>query len=530
MMDSAFENGVGTRGLDADAGSIRYVEDAASIRVNDSCSVGYGSDCCDGPKNQGAYAPRSPIARRAFLGRTAGGMLGSIAWSWLNAAERESKRLVGTHHKPRAERIVILFQNGGPSQMDLFDPKPELSKRNGQPYPGQTKVETLSPSASGKLLGSPFEFRPAGKSGMLLSELIPHTAAIADDITLVRSMTTESVCHETALRIAHSGHPLATDRPSFGSWLTYGLGSVNQNLPAFVVLPDPGGLPINGTLNWSAGWLPAQHQGTPFNMGELSGSPVLNLRTPSRISATARTQQLELVRRLNEQHASRFPENSDLEARLHDFETAARMQSAVPDAVDLSRETAETRKLYGIDQPLTQAYGTRCLLARRLLEQGVRFVGVYLKGQPWDTHSDNANATKKVAAELDQPSAALVQDLKSRGLLDSTLVVWMGEFGRTPVSQGANGRDHSRRGFSIWMAGGGVRGGYAHGATDEFGYESVEKVVTMHDLHATLLHALGLDHTRLTFDHDGRRESLSDSDLTRAKVINELLRSHDALE
>lgn len=467
--------------------------------------------------------------RRAFLGQTAGGLLGSIAWTWLNAAEGQGKtpgsdsaRTIGPHHHPKAQRIVILFQNGGPSQMDLFDPKPELTKLNGKPYPGKSKVETLSPSASGNLLGSPFEFKPAGKSGMMLSELIPHTAAIADDICLVRSMTTESVCHETALRIAHSGHPLATDRPSFGSWLTYGLGAGNQNLPAFVVLPDPGGLPINGTLNWSAGWLPAQHQGTPFNVGE-SSAPVLNLRTPGRISATARTQQLALIRRLNEQHASRFPENSDLEARLRDFETAARMQAAVPDAVDLTRETEATRKLYGMDQPATQAYGTRCLLARRLLEQGVRFVGVYLKSQPWDTHSDNANATKKVASELDQPSAALVQDLKQRGMLDSTLVVWMGEFGRTPVSQGANGRDHSRRGFSLWMAGGGVKGGYAHGATDEFGYESVEKIVTMHDLHATLLNALGLDHHRLTFDHDGRSESLSDADLTKARVVQELL-------
>lgn len=407
--------------------------------------------------------------------------------------------------------------------MDLFDPKPELLKRSGQPFPGQQKVETLSPSASGKLLGSPFAFRPAGRSGMLLSELIPHTAAIADDIALVRSMTTESVCHEAALRIAHSGHPLATDRPSLGSWLTYGLGSLNQNLPAFVVLPDPTGLPINGTLNWSAGWLPAQHQGTPFNVGELSQSPVLNLYTPGRTPAAARTRQLELVRLLNETYGSRFPENTELEARLRDFETAARMQSAVPAAVDLGRETAETRRLYGLDQPATQPYGTRCLLARRLIEQGVRFVGVYLKSQPWDTHADNANATKKVAGEIDQPSAALVRDLKARGLLDSTLVVWMGEFGRTPVSQGANGRDHSRRGFSLWLAGGGVRGGYSHGATDEFGYESIEQVVTMHDLHATLLNLLGLDHLRLSFEHDGRRERLTDPDLTRARVVRELL-------
>ncbi len=463
--------------------------------------------------------------RRAFLGQSASGLLGTIALQWLT--ERESRAadrtaISGPHPAPKAERIVCLFQNGGPSQMDLFDEKPELAKLSGMPYPGQSKVETLSPSASGNLLGSPFKFRPYGQCGMRLSEIIPHIAGIADDITLVRSMTTESVCHETALRIAHSGHPLATDRPSLGSWLTYGLGSANHDLPAFVVLPDPGGLPINGTLNWSAGWLPAQHQGTPFSVGDTS-APVLNLRTPDRIPSAARARQLQLVSRLNQEHADRFPENTDLEARLRDFETAARMQAAVPGAVDLTQETEETRELYGLDQPATQAYGSRCLLARRLIERGVRFVGVYLKGQPWDTHADNANATKGVAAGIDQPSAALVRDLKQRGLLDTTLVVWMGEFGRTPVSQGANGRDHSRRGFSLWLAGGGMKPGYAHGTTDDFGYESITDVVSMHDLHATLLHALGLDHQRLVFDHDGRQETLTEPDLTKAKVVPELL-------
>ncbi len=464
--------------------------------------------------------------RRAFLGRTAGGMLGSIALSWLAANESrgaETDAHVGPHHPPRAKQIICLFQNGGPSQMDLFDEKPELTRLSGKPYPGSQKVETLSPSASGNLLGSPFTFQPAGECGMRLSEIIPHIAGIADEITLVRSMKTESVCHETALRIAHSGHPLATDRPSLGSWLTYGLGSYNQNLPALVVLPDSQGLPINGTLNWSAGWLPAQYQGTPFSVGGASGSPVLNLQTPERITPSAREKQLEFVTRLNRNFAGRFPENTDLEARLRDFETAARMQSAVPEAVDLSRETAATQEMYGLNRPETQSYGMRCLLARRLIERGVRFVGVYLRSQPWDTHSDNANATKTVAAGIDQPSAALVRDLKLRGLLDSTLVVWTGEFGRTPVSQGANGRDHSRRGFSLWLAGGGIRSGYAHGATDEFGYESVDQVVTMHDLHATLLHALGLDHRKLTFHHEGRDESLTDADLTQARVVHELM-------
>lgn len=457
-------------------------------------------------------------------------MLGSIALNWLSegsataAAEgRTAASMQPAESFRRIERVICLFQNGGPSQMDLFDPKPQLNRLSGQPYPGSKKVETLSPSASGNLLGSPFQFHHAGESGMLLSELIPHTAGIADDITLIRSMTTESVCHETALRIAHSGHPIATDRPSLGAWMSYGLGSTNENLPTFVVLPDSGGLPINGTLNWSAGWLPALHQGTPFQVGDSNVSPVLNLGTPNRIPSEARRRQLQFVRRLNEEHAVRFPGNTDMQARLKDFETAARMQAAVPQAVDLSRETATTRAMYGLDQEVTQTYGTRCLLARRLVEHGVRFVGVYLKGQPWDTHSDNANATKAVAAGIDQPSAALVKDLKLRGLLDTTLVLWMGEFGRTPVSQGANGRDHSRRGFSVWMAGGGLRGGYSHGATDEFGYESIEQVVTVHDIHATVLHLLGLNHRQLTFSHDGRQETLTEADLTQARVVQEIL-------
>jgi hypothetical protein len=473
---------------------------------------------------------QSTVQRRVFLGRSAVGLMGNVALQWLAGNSNGAARRVSAmepsavgHPRARIERVICLFQNGGPSQMDLFDPKPELQKRNGQPYPGTQKVETLSPSASGNLLGSPFQFRPAGQSGMVLSELIPKTASIADDITLIRSMTTESVCHETALRIAHSGHPIATDRPSLGAWMSYGLGTTNENLPAFVVLPDPGGLPINGTLNWAAGWLPALHQGTPFQVDDAGGSPVLNLSTPTRISAAARIRQLQLIQELNQQHALRFPENTDMQARLRDFETAARMQAAVPGAVDLAEETPATRALYGLDQPATQAYARRCLLARRLIEKGVRFVGVYLKSQPWDTHSDNANATREVAAGIDQPSAALVQDLKQRGLLDSTLVVWMGEFGRTPVSQGANGRDHSRRGFSLWMAGAGLRGGYSHGATDEFGYESVEQVVSVHDLHATILHLLGIDHRRLTFSHDGREETLTDADLTQARVVTELL-------
>jgi hypothetical protein len=354
---------------------------------------------------------------------------------------------------------------------------------------------------------------------MELSELLPHTGSIADEITLVRSMSTESVDHESALRLIHSGKFLA-GMPSWGSWLVYALGSENANLPAFVVLSDPGGLPVDGEKNWSSGWLPAVYQGTMFNAGR---APVLNLAPPGGASPASRQRQLELLDRLNRRHFARHAGNSELAARIANVETAARMQTAAPDAVDLSHETEETRKLYGLDQPATKEYGTRCLLARRLVEQGVRFVQIVLKGQPWDTHAKNAESLKGLCAMTDQPSAALVKDLKRRGLLESTIVMWTGEFGRLPVSQGTDGRDHNRHGFSLWLAGGGFKAGYIHGATDDFGYKSVEKVVSVHDLHATLLSAMGLDHLRLTYPHDGRDASLTDAEVTKANVVADLL-------
>jgi hypothetical protein len=352
-----------------------------------------------------------------------------------------------------------------------------------------------------------------------LCELLPHTGSIADDLTLVRSMSTESVDHESALRLIHTGRFLA-GMPVWGSWLVYALGSENANLPAYVVLADPGGLPVDGERNWSAGWLPAVYQGTPFRSGS---APVHNLQTPEGLTAEARRNQLDFLARLNRRHHQRFPENTELAARISNFETAARMQAEVPDVVDLSRESEATRRLYGLDNPVTAEYGQRCLLARRLVERGVRFVQVFLSGQPWDTHSKNAESLKGLCARTDQPSAALVQDLKQRGLLDSTIVLWTGEFGRLPISQGTDGRDHNRHAFSLWLAGGGFRGGYVHGATDDFSYRAVENVVTVHDLHATLLHALGIDHRRLALPHDGRDTSLTDADVTGARLVPELL-------
>jgi hypothetical protein len=308
--------------------------------------------------------------------------------------------------------------------------------------------------------------------------------------------------------------------PVWGSWVVYGLGTENENLPSYVVLTDPGGLPVDGVKNWSSGWLPAVYQGTPFRSGP---TPVLDLKTPADLPAAARENQLKWLDTINRRHLRRHPENTELQARIKNFETAARMQTTVPDLLDFSKESEATRKMYGLENPATAEYGRRCLLARRLVENGVRFVQLYMKGQPWDTHSNNAESLKGLCATTDQPSAALVRDLKQRGLLDSTIVIWTGEFGRLPISQGTDGRDHNRHAFSMWIAGGGFRKGYTHGATDDFGYSSVEKVVTVHDLHATLLHTLGIDHQKLSLENDGRQTSLTDAEVTGAKIVPDLL-------
>jgi hypothetical protein len=467
------------------------------------------------------------LTRRAFLGHYAG-CLGSLALAHLlpgDAAGRTDSNALRAplapkppHHRPRAKTVICLFQHGGPSQMDLFDPKAALAKYQGKPYPGG-QLEIHFHTQSGNLLASPFKFQKQGKAGVEISELLPHTARIADDLTLVRSMTTESVDHEAALRMIHSGKTFA-GRPVLGSWVLYGLGSMRQDLPAYVVLSDPGGLPTDGPQNWSSGFLPAIYQGTPFRP---SGLPVANLKPPEGLLPDARRNQLRFLNELNQLHRQRYPRNSELEARISNFELAAQMQTSVPAVLDLSKESPETRKLYGLDNPVTAEYGRRCLLARRLVEQGVRFVQVFLSGQPWDTHSKNAEQLKKLCAQTDQPSAALVLDLKRRGLLDSTIVLWTGEFGRLPVSQGPDGRDHNRHAFSLWIAGGGFKKGYVHGETDEFGYRAVKDVVRVTDLQATLLHALGLDHERLSYPHDGREDTLTDSIVSHARLVPELL-------
>lgn len=464
-----------------------------------------------------------PMNRRAFLGRGAAG-IGSLALAHLVAQERARAQLPADplamrapHHPAKAQAVICLFQHGGPSQMDLFDPKPELNRRHGARYQGDLEVHFHT--QTGNVLGSPYRFVRRGRSGIELSELLPWTGRIVDDLTLVRSMSTESVDHEAALRTIHGGK-VFPGRPAWPSWLLYGLGTIRQDLPAYVVLSDPGGLPVDGPLNWSSGYLPAVYQGTPF---QATGTPVANLTPPPGLAGVPQRNQLEFLNSLNRAHQQRFPENSELAGRIRQFELAAQMQSSVPEALDLSGESAETRQLYGLDNPTTAEYGRRCLLARRLVERGVRFVQLFLSGQPWDTHSENASRLRGLCAMTDQPSAALVLDLKRRGLLDSTIVLWTGEFGRLPISQGADGRDHNRHAFSLWLAGGGFKRGYVHGHTDDFSYRAVGDVVRVCDLHATLLHALGLDHTRLTFPHEGRDDSLTDAGVTGAEVMQGLL-------
>ncbi len=455
--------------------------------------------------------------RRLFLGQSVGG-LGALALSHLLNQRAANAFEIPAAPQPRARAVISLFQHGGPSHVDLFDPKPMLTKMHGKTYSGD--LEFRSPTTAKRILGSPFEFSKHGQSGIELSELLPHTAEIVDDLTLIRSMKTKASDHTAAIRLINTGQFLPGS-PVLGSWVVYGLGAETDSLPAYVVLVESG-YPADGVGNWSSGWLPAEYQGTPFRSG---ASPVQYLKTPSRFTARARSGQLDFLGQLNRLHHSRHPSNDELLARIKDFETAARMQVAVPDVLDFSDEPKEILKMYGLESsnPKTRNYARRCLLARRLVERGVRFVQVCMGSQPWDTHNKNVSRLKELCQITDQPGAALVKDLKQRGLLNETIVMWGGEFGREPISEGADGRDHNPRGFSLWLAGGGFKAGYVHGETDEIGYQAVSNVVTVHSLHATLLHTLGIDHRKLTAPHEGRDVSLVDSPVTGEDIVPELL-------
>ncbi|MBC7853038.1 MAG: DUF1501 domain-containing protein [Pirellulaceae bacterium] len=446
-----------------------------------------------------------PKSRRQFLAQ-AGGGLGLLAFGDLLAASGAEEPTATNplsprppHFPPKAKSIIWLFMEGGPSGFDLFDPKPELDKNDGK----KIAIDTFNGSP-GPLMKSPFKFQQYGQSGAWVCEKYQNVARHVDEIAWVKSCFTESSDHVPALYQMNTGIARA-GLPTAGSWITYGLGSENQNLPGFVVLGNNQGIK-GGALNWSAGFLPTSYQGTLFRS---EGSPILNLQRPKQVEDADQRAQLDLLAKLNQEHLAGRPAEPDLTARIQSFELAYRMQMEATDLADFSRETALTRASYGLEDKTTRSFGGKCLMARRLVERGVRFVQVYSDGE-WDAHADLAGNHTGHCAATDRPIDALLTDLKNRGLLESTLVIWGAEFGRMPVSQGASGRDHNPHGFLVWMAGAGIKGGASHGETDEFGHRAAVDPVTVHDLHATMLHLLGIDHERLTYMHNGRRYRLTD--------------------
>jgi hypothetical protein len=445
------------------------------------------------------------LSRREVLSTLGGGFGGLVLASLLEAdsARADDLRPKEPHFPARARAVIQLFMHGGPSHLDLLDPKPMLDRYDGQAPPASVADDER---ITGNLLRSPFRFRRYGQAGIEFSEVLPNIARHADRIAVVRSMFTEHRNHEQACWMMHTGMIVA-GRPSIGAWMAYALGTENQNLPAYVVLPDPRGLPVDGIRNWSSGWMPPLYQGMQFRS---EGMPVLNLRPRTPRPDAIEANRMKLLDELNTQHRSVRPGELELDARIANFEMAARMQLSAGDALDTSRETPATHRLYGLDHATTRPYGTRCLMARRLVERGVRYVQIFMAGQPWDTHGNNTAGTRSCCEQTDVPIAGLLTDLAQRGLLDSTLVFWGGEFGRTPGAQNRDGRDHHPYGFSIWLAGGGIQGGQVHGATDDFGYRAAVDRCSVADLHATMLHQLGLDYHRLSYARHGRDERLTD--------------------
>ena len=455
------------------------------------------------------------LALAALLDRDGGASFARAEMPEIDPLRPLAPRL--SHFAPRAKSCIFLFMEGGPSHVDLFDPKPELTKRHGQPLPPSFgKVFTPMGVGGNALLATQRKFAQHGESGMWVSDWYPNIAKIVDDITLVRSFWADGVNHVGSVCQMNTGSILA-GRPSLGAWVTYGLGTENQDLPAFVVMNDAGE-PVGGPRNWGNAWLPATFQGTPFRK---EGPPILYLDPPDSVADRQQRSKLALIADLDRKLASARPDDSRLAARISAYELAYRMQAEAPEAVDLTRETDETKALYGLDDKRCGDFGAMCLRARRLVERGVRFVQLYCgSGSQWDAHTNLEANHGKLCARSDQPVAALITDLKRRGLLDDTLVVWGGEFGRTPMSEKSNGRDHNPYGFSMFLAGGGIKPGLTFGATDEFGLRAVEDRVHVHDLHATILHLLGLDHLRLTFPRDGREERLT---VNAGRVIKPIL-------
>ncbi len=469
------------------------------------------------------------VSRRGFFSRVADGFYGaSLAYIL------QQERLAGDsveprvydlkpkarHHPAKAKSIIHLFMNGGPSQVDLFDYKPALLKYAGQPPGRDLASEIRAVREAGGLMPSPFEFRKYGQAGIEVSELLPHTAKHVDDMAIVRSMYTTHLAHEAALFIIHSGRMLP-GRPALGAWVVYGLGTENQNLPAYVVLDDPKGLPINHIQNWQTAYIPGIYQGTRVRS---EGAPLLNLRPaedwPGSVTDSSRT----LMHSIDQRHRAARPYQPDLDARIASYELAAKMQLEATDAFDMSQESDSTREMYGMNDELTESYGRRCLMARRLVERGVRIVQIYTEGNVWDHHNNLARDLRYCCGKTDKPIGALLTDLKQRGLLDTTLVVWGGEFGRLPIAQAPGptaGRDHGPSGFTVWFAGGGVKAGTVYGSTDDIGYKAAENRVSVHDFHATILHLLGMNHRELFFEREGRHERITDE--FPARVVKEII-------
>ncbi len=421
---------------------------------------------------------------------------------------------------PRARAVISLFMMGGPSQVDLLDPKPGMAKYDGQPFPGKIKYDNAA-EASSRVFASPFRFRAHGQCGTEISELLPHLGEIADRIAVIRSMHTGVNNHLQSMWAMNTG-TFRGGRPSLGSWVSYALGSETRDLPAYVAMTDPRGLPQFAQQHWTCGWLPSVYQGVHVRASE---PRILNLDPAEHLRGDAQRRQLDFLQGLNRDYLNAHPGELDLEARIASYELAGRMQTAAAEAFDISKETEATKRLYGIDREATQDYGTRCLIARRLVERGVRWVQLLNVGQSWDHHGDIRQALPQSCAAVDQPSAALVKDLEALGLLDTTVVHWGGEMGRLPVAQnriGAKmGRDHNTYGFSMWVAGGGFKAGYTHGATDEWGHHAVQDIVHHYDYHATLLRLLGFDHDKLTYRRAGREFSLTEGQ--GARVVESLL-------
>ena len=452
------------------------------------------------------------LSRRELLNAAGGGIAGLALSDLLSGATAGNASPLAPHaphFPPKAKAVISIFCYGGVSQVDTFDPKPELFKRQGEAMTGKGEV-VVSQGHPGGLMPSPWKFRKHGESGMDVSELFPNVAKKVDEIALIRSMYAISNDHAPALFQMNTGF-IQGGYPSLGSWVTYGLGTENQNLPAFVVFSDHRGGPIGGAPNWGNGFMPAAFQGTPFRS---SGDPIVDLKPPKDVTPERQRRWLGLLDKLNEEHLRRNSADSELSARIQTYELAFQMQSHATEAVEIGKESDATRSLYGVGEEPTDYVGRQCLLARRLVERGVRFVQIYSGGgnftESWDAHWDLELNHGMHCAETDKPIAGLLTDLKSRGLLDSTLVIWHGEFGRMPISQKMNGRDHNPAGFSVWLAGGGVKGGTIVGATDEYGYAAVESRKSVNDLHATILHQLGLNHEKLTFQHNGRNMRITD--------------------